>query len=257
MTDYNPNRIARLKELTVDCQGIINESKTLYTSFLADVASLDQKLQAVYAHANLQPPKNASYTILQGNSVFNKVADDQKEVHVATIVIDMVGAASMSELAPAATACLVDAGILTEAEASVGIMSVLGTDITVGGAVGGILGALAAALVGGAVATSVSVFSHQSDHRALTGGIVATKRTRLRAEISRQRLHCIQDVVEATSSTCDTLMSMDLLDDASIQALIKKDAQPAVKRLNKTGKKSGIRELYTLDIGRNSWMQDG
>jgi hypothetical protein len=169
----------------------------------------------------------------------------------------MVGATAMTEMAPAATACLVDAGLLTEAEAGTAIVSALGFDMTVGGAVGGIVGVVVVGLVGGAIAGAMAVFTGSSTAIDLKGGIGAMKTVRTNAEISRDKLRCVGDVVEASKTACDTLMSVDMLDDEAIQSLIKKQAQPALKALASINRNSAITVLYTIDINRNSWMQDG
>lgn len=254
MYDDNPKRVQRLSELTSDTQSVVGDAKALYAAFLKASGELNSKLAAVYAQAKLQPPDPDSHDILAGTEIGKQVANTDKEVRIADIVIDMVGATAITNLAPAATAYLVDAGLLTEAEAGTALLSMLEVDITVGGALGGIIGIVVAGAVGAAVTGALSVFTGQSQANALDGGIAAMKDARLKATICRDKLRCICDVVEASKTACDTLIGMDLLTNAAIEGLIKKQAAPALKALSGINRKSAIAELLTIDLGRGSWM---
>jgi hypothetical protein len=257
MFDDNANRATRLTELTTDFQSILADAKNLYAAFLKSNSELNSKLAAVYQKANLDPPKISDQDILAGTDISKQVNAVDKDVRIADVLVDVVGATAMTEMAPAATAFFIDAGLLSEAEAGTALASMLGFDITVGGAVGGIVGVVVVGLVGGAITTAISVFTGQSTSHDLQGGIAVVKQVRLQTEISRDRLRCIGNVVEACKTACDVLMGIDMLDDAAIEGLIKKKAQPALKQLAAIDRNYAIGILYTIDLHRNSWMTDG
>lgn len=252
----NTKREDRLRELTTDTSGILSEASQFYSDFLTANASLNAKLAAVYLQAGLGPPAMTTKDVMVGTTIANGVDTTSTRVQVADIVVDMGGAVAMTELAPAATLYLVDAGALTAADAGTVLASAFGVELTAGSMIGGIVGAVIVGVVGGAITTALTAFTGAQASIELAGGIATMKTGRERAALSRDRLRVMNDVVKASAAACDELLKQDLLDETSIQNLISKKAQPALKDLTKVDRTSVVIKLYHLDVGRSSWMTD-
>ena len=259
MFDDNPNREARLRELTSDTQSILAESKTSYADFLSVNQKLNTKLAQVFAQANLQPPALSDTDVLAGTALADDVDTTSAHVQFADIVVDVAGAAALTELAPAATLFLVDAEVLSAETAGTAIAATLGVDITAGSLVGGIVGAVVVGGVSAVVTSALAVFTGDNQRIALKGGIATMRQYRERAALSRDRLRAVVEVENACVAACDAMLLLDDPDlkEAGIENLIRKQAQPALQKLAAIRRKSVVAELYRLDVGRGSWMREG
>lgn len=254
----NQNRETRLHQLYSDAQGFLSDAKGDYQTFVTLNASVNRNLAAVYSKAGLASPQVTTVEIVNAGKAANTANDIVSDIDMADIVIDLGASAAPVAFAPAATLYLVDTGAITAETAGTVLATTLGTDITVGTLFGGIVGALVVGVVAGGLSLAINAVEGSEIRDELRTGIRKMKGLRLAAATSKYQCATFVVMMTSVETTCKTLQSSNIpMTDTIIRNLIAKDAEPATKALATFTRKFVLGNLYDLDIGRKSWINEG
>jgi hypothetical protein len=254
----NDNRRNRLIELSSDSQSFLSDAKNSYKEFTDLNAEVNAKIVAVYNKAGLTPPPVSNLDILQAQKSVYDIQTGDTVVEVSNIVLGIGGlVATISYFAPAATALLVDAGVLGAETASAVLFSVLGAEVTVGALAGGIIGGLVVGIIVVGIGLAIDAFEGYELRDELRKGIYHADQIRATIKFSLDKSKTLVDFLKSVKTTCDSLLQSSIpLTDQIIQNLIEKNAIPALKAIDSITKESVLSELQDLDRSRNSWTNE-
>jgi hypothetical protein len=255
----NDKREARIKQLVGDVHEYLDDARTAFQQFESLSAAATAKIQAIYSKAGLAPPTVTTLEIASVSDTLNKTQSVSKGVDMAELLINVGAAGAPLIFAPAATVELADAGLVTAEAAGAALGTSLGAEITAGGMFGGIVGILVAGVVAGGLSIILSATSGASNANELRGGIAKAKILRENACLSALRSAAMVDIVKAVAASCDSILAglQGAQQAQVIEAMIRKDIQPAVDTLKAIDHKKAIMALYKRDVARQSWMQEG
>lgn len=254
----NDHRNARLVELGGDCQLFLSDAKAAYARFRQLIVQVNTKIAEVYRSAGLKPPGVTAIDILKAGGAVTSISTAETAVDVTNILVGITGTvAAVTYVAPAMTIALVDAGLMTAETGGTVLVTVLGTELTVGALAGGIIGGLIVGVVVVGVGLVIEAIEGAVLRDHLRKGISDTDEIRARLKLAADKSTALLGYLQAVMTTLDTLQQAGIpLTDAVIRNLIQKDSIPAIRALESVTRDTVISELQARDASRGSWTNE-
>jgi len=251
----NDSRKQRLVELTSDAQNYLKDAKAAYQQFTSLNSQINAKLSDLYKRAGLGAPSTTSAEILKDAKAVGAAGVAATTVDVSDLVLKIGGVAVTGYFAPAATATLVDVGIISEETAATALLGTGVTIGTLGGAIG--VGIIVGGIVVG-IGAALDAYEGADLKVQLQQGIVKAFGARLSTRVSLDGSLGVVSALKSVNTALDSL-SAELgaaLTEDMIEKTIQQDATPAIQDLKNVGPNRAIAELRTLDGQRHSWTSE-
>ncbi|MFD2179639.1 hypothetical protein [Veronia pacifica] len=254
----NDKRKKRLLELSSDAHHFLSDAKSACADFHQLLPEVNSRIAAVYRKAGLKPPGVHSVDILKTAGVVDQMSKADSVVEVSKVLLDIGGmVATVSYLAPAATAMLVETGALEAETAATVMATVMGSELTVGALAGGIVAGLVAGVVVVGIGFAIDAFEGAEMRDKLRHGIHQADQYRAVLMMAKEKSVALVDMLQAVKTTCDSLLASHItLSEAIIENLIQKNALPAIKEIDAITKDEVLSDLVHLDKSRKSWTKE-
>jgi hypothetical protein len=254
----NDKRHDRLIQLSTDAQGFLAASQADYAAFKSLVATTNGQIAELYRRAGLPPPPTTAANIFAGTAAAGLVAEADTIVEITNVVVGVAGlVVTVQWMAPAATAFLVESGVLGAETATTVLGTVLGTEIVVGTLAGGIVGGLIVGAVVVAVGLIVDAIEGAILRDKLREGIRTMDQVRASCKLAQDKARCLVESLQAINRTLTSIVDSSVpVTPEMISNLVTKAAQPAIDRAYYITMSTVVQELRALDRSRGSWTAE-